>query len=303
MDEEKSDKKSAVITIIGRPSSGKSTFLNTVTGENVSIVSPFPQTTRNAIRGILNTSLGQLVFVDTPGYHKSDKKLNLMLKGVTEEHLEGTDILLYVIDCSREIGDEERLTAALAVAFQKKTIVVLNKIDLPAAVRNIEKCKEFVHSELPEIEPERILSVSAKERQGLSIVIDKLFSLAPVAPQYYPDEYYTDQEVSFRISEIIRGAAINCFSQEIPHSLFVDIADMEFKKDGKELWVRAFLCVEKESQKGIVIGKKGSMIKKIRLSSLKKMKKIFSYKIDLDLQVKVVKNWRQKDIFLTKLVR
>ena len=130
-----------------------------------------------------------------------------------------------------------------------------------------------------------------------------LYEIAPLGSLLYPEEYYTDQEVDFRIAEIIRGEAINRLKDEIPHCLYVSIADIEMKKNGKLLWVRAFLCVERESQKGIVIGKNASMIKEIRLASLKKFDEIFDYKIDLDLQVKVDKNWRQKDNVLKKLIK
>ena len=144
--------------------------------------------------------------------------------------------------------------------------------------------------------------MSAKSGDGVEGVLSALFELSPVAPHLYPEEYYTDQDVDFRIAEVIREQAMNRLSQEIPHSIFVEIADMEMKK-ANEMWVRAFLCVERESQKGIVIGKGANMIKTIRVESIKELRKIFTYRIDLDLQVKVVKNWRQKDVLLTKLIK
>ena len=119
----------------------------------------------------------------------------------------------------------------------------------------------------------------------------------------YPEEYYTDQEVDFRIAEIIREQAMNRLHEELPHAIYVDIADMEWRKNGKELWVRAFLVVERDSQKGMVIGKGATMIKTIRIESIKTMRQIFDYRVDLDLQVKVNKNWRQKDVILTKLLK
>lgn len=293
--------KTAVVTIVGRPSAGKSTFLNTACGEPVSIVSPMPQTTRNAIRGIVNTRLGQLVFIDTPGYHNSEKKLNLKLKGITEDQLAATEAVLYILDSTRRPGDEELMTAALIKPYAAKTVAAINKTD--AADSDTASCREFLRTQLPDIPDSRIFTISAKNDTGINEVLKALYELAPEAPHLYSEEFYTDQDVGFRISEVIREQAINRLEQEIPHSLYISIADMEMKKEGKLLWVRAFVCVERESQKGIVIGKGASMIKTIRVESLKQLRKIFPYKIDLDLQVKVDKNWRQKDPVLAKLIQ
>jgi len=295
------EKKCALVVIVGRPSAGKSTFLNDACQENVSIVSPIPQTTRNAIRGIVNTSLGQLVFVDTPGYHKSEKKLNLILQQTAKDQLEEADAVLYLIDSTRESGEEEALIADLVRPYAQKTVVAINKRDLPES--NALSCRTFIGQKLPELPAGRIFEISAKTDAGVEDLLRALYQIAPAQPNLYPEGFYTDQEVEFRIAEVIRGEAINRLQQEIPHALYVDIADAEFKNDGKKLWVRAFLCVERESQKGIVIGKGASMIKTIRAESLKKLREIFEYKIDLDLQVKVDKNWRQKDDRLSRLLK
>ncbi|MCR5725333.1 MAG: GTPase Era [Treponema sp.] len=292
--------KTALVTIIGRPSAGKSTFLNTASGEPVSIVSPLPQTTRNAIKGIVNTSLGQLVFVDTPGYHESEKKMNVKLRALTAEQLENADAILYVIDSTRPCGDEERLITNLLRTHQEKLVVALNKTDDSRS--RVQEARAFVKTELPSLSDEKIFAISAKEDTGINDILRALYDLAPEAPHLYPEEYYTDQEVDFRMAEIIREQAINRLQQEIPHALYVQIADMEMKKDNL-MWVRAFICVERESQKGIVIGKGASLIKTIRIESIKAMRKIFPYRVDLDLQVKVDKNWRQKDTRLDKLIR
>ncbi len=295
------EKKCALVVIVGRPSAGKSTFLNDACQENVSIVSPIPQTTRNAIRGIVNTSLGQLVFVDTPGYHKSEKKLNLILQQTAKDQLEGADAVLYLMDSTRESGEEELLISELVRPYAQKTVVAINKRDLPES--NALSCRTFIGQKLPELPAGRIFEISAKTDAGVEDLLRALYQIAPAQPNLYPEGFYTDQEVEFRIAEVIRGEAINRLQQEIPHALYVDIADAEFKNDGKKLWVRAFLCVERESQKGIVIGKGASMIKTIRAESLKKLREIFEYKIDLDLQVKVDKNWRQKDDRLSRLLK
>ena len=292
--------KTALVTIIGRPSAGKYTFLNTASGEMISIVSAIPQTTRNAIKGIVNTSLGQLVFVDTPGYHESDKKMNLRMRNIVADQLANADAILYVVDSTRACGDEEKLITALIKGHEKKTVVAVNKIDEKSS--NPGHVRSFLKQQLPDLNQAAILDASAKEDKGINEVLKALYELAPVAPHLYPEEFYTDQEVDFRIAEVIREQAINRLDQEIPHCVYVQIADMEMRSPAK-MWCRAFLCVEKESQKGIVIGKGAQMIKTIRVESIKQLRKLFDYKIDLDLQVKVDKNWRQNDIRLDKLLK
>lgn len=293
--------KNALVAIIGRPSVGKSSFLNTATGEKVSIVSPTPQTTRNAIRGIVNTSLGQLVFVDTPGYHDSEKKLNIALRTLTQEQLESADAILYIIDSTRPCGDEEKMIIDMIKPYEAKTVVAVNKIDL--AESNPKHVHDFLSVHLKNIPSSRIFDISAKEDKNINDVLRALYDLSEEGEQLYPEEYYTDQEVDFRIAEIIREQAINRLYDELPHAIYVDVADIQWRKNGKELWVRAFLVVEKESQKGMVIGKGASMIKTIRVEAIKACRKIFDYRVDIDLQVKVNKNWRQKNPLLTKLVR
>jgi len=193
------------------------------------------------------------------------------------------------------------MTAELIKPFAGKTVVGINKIDLPNT--STSKARLFISQNLPEIPSSRVFDISAQNDIGINDVLRGLFDFAPVAEHLYPTEFYTDQDVDFRIAEIIREQAINRLYDEIPHALYVEIADMEMRKDGKELWVRAFIVVERESQKGMVIGKGASMIKTIRVESIKECRKIFDYRVDLDLQVKVNKNWRQKDVVLTKLIK
>ena len=273
--------KTAVVAIIGRPSAGKSTFLNTACQEPVSIVSPIPQTTRNAIKGIVNTSYGQLIFIDTPGYHTSEKKLNLRLKNVTETQLEDIDCVLYVIDSTR-------------------IVVAINKTDLPTS--KTAPIRQFIATNLSNIPNERIFEMSAEKDIGINEVLKGLYDISPEGEPMYDEELYTDQDLSFRVCEIIRGEAINRLQDEIPHAVYVEVADVEHRNEGKKLWIRAFLCVERESQKGIVIGKGASKIKEIRMAAIAKLSEIYLQKIDLDLQVKVNKNWRQKDITLNRII-
>ena len=297
---ENSPLRTAVVAIIGRPSAGKSTFLNTACQEPVSIVSPIPQTTRNAIKGIVNTSFGQLIFIDTPGYHDSEKKLNLRLRNVTESQLEGIDCVLYIIDSTRPLGEEEVHTAALLKDLQAKTVVAINKCDLPAS--KPFPIRQFISEQLPQVPAGRILEMSAEKDTGINEVLKALYDISPEGEPVYDEELYTDQDLTFRVCEVIRGEAINRLQDEIPHAVYVEVADIEHRNEGKKLWIRAFLCVERESQKGIVIGKGASKIKEIRTAAVRKLSEIYIQKIDLDLQVKVDKNWRQRDYTLNRLI-
>ena len=290
--------KSAFVTIIGRPSAGKSTLLNKFCSQKVSIVSSVPQTTRNAVRGIVNRAEGQLVFTDTPGRHSSEKKMNKKLMEVSARSLAECDLVLYVIDCARGAGQEEEEIASLLRPFSQKITAAVNKTD--AAGADFEKSKEFILTRLPEIKENNIIAVSALTGAGAEDVLSSLFNMAAEGHAFYDGDYYTDQETGFRITEIIREQAINRLRQELPHSIYVEIADMEFKEE--KLWVRAFIIVERESQKGMVVGKGGEMIKAIRLGALKNLKNIFEWKIDLDLRVKTSKDWRSNDNTLRKII-
>ena len=294
-------KRTAIVAIIGRPSAGKSTFLNTACGEKVSIVSPVPQTTRNAIRGIVNGSRGQLIFIDTPGYHESEKKLNLRLRTITHDRLPESDCILYLVDACREPGREEEIIAEMLAPVAARVVVGINKTDIATAKPAMIRL--FLATHLPSVGNERIFEISAEKDTNIDPLLIKLFDLAPTGEPLYPEEFYTDQDVDFRISEVIREKAMLNTREEIPHAVYVEIADLEMRRNGKELWVRAFLVVERESQKSMVIGKGASMIKRIREEAMRDLNKIFPYHIHLDLQVKVNKNWRQKDPILGRLLK
>ena len=293
--------RSGVVCIIGRPSAGKSTFLNSVCGETVSIVSALPQTTRSSVRGILTAEQGQIIFIDMPGYHISEKKINRRLQLIAENRLQESEAVLYLIDAARLFGEEELAICALLKNKQDRLIVGINKTDSPAARPG--QTRISLMQALPDLPQERIFELSAQEKTGLEPVLAALFALLPEGELLYPKDFYTDQPVDFRIAEIIRGQAISRLYEEIPHALYVDIQDMEMKKNGKELFVRAFLCVERESQKAMVIGKGAAMIKAIRVESQKELRKIFPYRVQLDLQVRVDKNWRQKDRVLQSVLQ
>ena len=292
--------KSAFVAVVGRPSVGKSTLVNLVCGNKVSIISSVPQTTRNAIRGIINKEQGQLVFIDTPGRHSSDKKMNKKLMEVSSRVLNDSDLALYVLDTTREPGEEEKELASLLAPFAAKTIAALNKTD--AQLSNCSRSMDFLAEHLPALKAERCFEISAKTNNGIDALVNTLYAIAPEGEAFYPGDFYTDQEVDFRISEIIREQAILRLRQELPHALYVEVADMEFRDQNRRLWVRAFIVVERESQKGMVVGKGGEVIKAIRQASQKELAKIFDWKIELDLRVKTGKDWRSRDNVLRKIV-
>ncbi|MGL4986108.1 MAG: GTPase Era, partial [Treponemataceae bacterium] len=183
--------KTATVAIIGRPSVGKSTFLNSVSGEKISIISPVPQTTRNIIRGIINKKEGQLIFIDTPGYHASEKKMNLKMKTLTESILFDSDVILYMLDMSRSVGEEEELIAKLLASFTSKVVIALNKIDIDT--KNATEIKIFLTKFFSDLPASRIVSISAEKKTHIEELLSQIFILAPTAPALYPEEYYTDQ--------------------------------------------------------------------------------------------------------------
>jgi GTP-binding protein Era len=292
-------KKAAFVAVVGRPSAGKSTLLNQICGEKVAIVSAIPQTTRNAIRGIVNREQGQLVFIDTPGRHISEKKFNKKLSGISDKAVEDSDFILYLLDATRPPESEEAEIAAFLTPHQQRTFVAINKIDLREA--DCARCQQFLAENLPAVGKERCFEISAQNNQGVETLLTALYDEAEEGEPFYDAEYYTDQEVDFRITEVIREQAIKRLRQELPHALYVEVADAEFTKENEKLFVRAFIIVERESQKGIVVGKGGSMIKAIRLAALKELHAIFDWKIDLDLRVKTGKDWRHNDRILRRL--
>lgn len=289
--------KSAAVSIIGRPSAGKSSLLNTICGHKVSIISPVPQTTRNMIRGIWNDPLGQLLFLDTPGYHDSERKFNRQLQHVAVRAMNDADTILYVVDSSRKPGREESAILDLLSVTSVPVVAAVNKIDLPYAVP--DEAASWIHARLPAV---MCIPVSAVTREGIQTLLDVLIGLAPEGEALYPEEYYTDQPPEFRIAEIIREQTIIRVSEEIPHAVFVDIADIETDEPNSKLFIRAFINVERESQKGIVVGKGGRGIRDIRKASQRELRKLFPYSIELDLRVKVQHKWRKRDDLVKKLI-
>jgi GTP-binding protein Era len=237
------------------------------------------------------------VFVDTPGYHLSDKKINLHLKELATKTLSEVEIVLYLIDVSRPPGDEERALMELLRGVEEKVIIALNKIDMGEG--HVAETKEELRAEMNQ---PPIQSISALTGQGVDALLKIIWERAPQGERMYPEDYYTDQSPEFRIAEIIREKAILQTRQEVPHSLFVDISDMEMKNDNSYLWVRGFIYVERESQKGIVVGKGGEKIKSIVRSAEHECNQLFPYRVKLDVRVKTRPKWRKDEGLLSKLI-
>lgn len=306
--------KSGFCVLVGRPSAGKSSLLNALIGRDVSIVSPLPQTTRNAIRGIVTDHRGQIVFLDTPGLHERNERINRRMRDVVTAGLGDADVVVYVIDCARSPGAEERAVAARVAACGKPTVVVLSKLDLPRA--DASRARAFLSERHLAVEAvvetrgldrtdhpqggQRRPTAAEPDRSGLDGVRDAILALLPVGPQLYPEEYYTDQDPRFRIAEVVRGAVIARTRQELPHAIFVEV--VELTATPKALRARAQILVERESQKGIVVGRDGSGIRAIRQTAERDLGAIFERRVGVNLQVKVRPKWRRNEAILARVI-
>lgn len=304
--EDKSSEKlrSGVVTIIGRPSAGKSTFLNAVCKGKVSIVSKVPQSTRSAIRGILTNEAGQILFIDTPGLHESKKQFNEQLREVSLSTLKESDAVLYVIDSTRAFASEEESIFMLLKEKvpEEKIFIAINKCDEKKSQSGLIKLS--IEKQFPKVQKaSQLFEISSKKKEGLEALIAALMQAMPYGQHMYPPDFYTDQEPSFRISEIIREKAITNTREELPHAIYVKIDEMNMRKSAKALFVRAVIYVERESQKGIVIGKNAGLLKKIKEQSIKTLNDIFPYRINLSLQVAVDKDWRKNKKAVESILR
>ncbi|HIV98511.1 MAG TPA: GTPase Era [Candidatus Ornithospirochaeta avicola] len=291
--------KSISVSIVGRPSSGKSTLINTICEMKVSITSPTPQTTRNKIKGIYTDSRGQIVFVDTPGFHLSDKEVNKRMREITIESLSECDVLLYLLDGKRSAKKEEETLAELVKKAKVPVVAAVNKKDI-LSEDEIKDAEFFIRKTLS-LEP---CFISAKNDEGIDDLLIKIFSLGPEGELMYDESQYTDQNLEFRISEIIREKTINLLKDEMPHVIFVEIEDIEYSEEEGSVWIRAVINTEREGQKGIVVGKGGENIKKIRKESFKEIKRIFpDSKLQLDLRVKSQSKWRNNQAVLDRIFK
>jgi GTP-binding protein Era len=249
-----------------------------------------------------------LVFIDTPGIHICDKKLNQKLKAAGTRAVRDSDLILYLLDAARPPGVEEAAIAEIILSLPgdtpvTKTIAVINKIDSPVA--NAALCEQFLQEKFSNL---TIFKISALKKHGLNEVLDCLYQRAPEGPSYYDDDCYTDQDVRFRIAEIIREKCMLYLHEELPHCIYVDIEDVSLQTaeggngGNKKLVAMSVIRVERESQKGIVIGNGGAMLKRIRIAALKDLKQIFDWKIQLDIRVKTAPDWRRNDKILKQFV-
>ncbi|MFW5642830.1 MAG: GTPase Era [Alkalispirochaeta sp.] len=292
--------RSGFVMLLGRPSSGKSTLVNALCGHKVSIVSSVPQTTRNTIRGIVNDPRGQIVLLDTPGFHTSERAFNLKLREVVTDHLSEAEVLLYLIDPTRPPGEEEQAIAGIVRSLEVPRVVVITKTDSPRA--KVDGARRFLAEERLEELP--VVEVGGLHEPqgatGIGQLLDAVFAELPEAAPWYPDDYYTDQPPHFRIAEIVREQAIIRSREEVPHALFVEVADLE--QDEKRIWGRVFIYVERNSQQGILVGKKGATITAIRKESEAILSGLFPVPVRLSVQVKVRPKWRRDAALLKRLI-
>lgn len=280
------------IGVIGRPSTGKSSLINRICGHKVSIVSPVPQTTRSRVRGIVTREQGQLIFLDTPGLHLSDRKLNRVLREVALSVAGEVDVLLLVFDAGRRFGPEDHAVLAAASGFSGPRVAVRNKADLNTpggAAGAMERTIRQAGIDAP-------LPVSALTGAGVEALVARLLALSPPGELHYPADTYTDQSPDFRVAEVVREQVFARTFAEVPHALFVEVVDLEPRPAG--LWVRAAICVERPSQVGIVVGRGGAGIAAIRRGAEAELGAIFGRRVAVNLRVKVRKKWRRNDDLL-----
>lgn len=280
--------KSGFVAIVGRPNAGKSTLINVLVGEKVSIVTPVPQTTRNRILGIVNRPDAQVVFVDTPGIHKPLSRLNQQMMTFVRQALAERDLAVLIVDASARFGRGDEFALQLLKEYAPKAILALNKIDLipkPQLLPLIDR-----YSKLHDFE--EIFPVSALHNDGVEDVLQAVIRLLPEGPQYFPPEIYTDQPERFLASEIIREKVIRHTHQELPHVTAVFIE--QFEETETITRIHAMIVVERDSQRPIVLGAGGQRIKQIGTEARLELERLFPPKVFLELFVKIEPHWRDR---------
>jgi GTP-binding protein Era len=289
--------KSGMVAIVGPPNAGKSTLMNTLLGQKISIVTPKPQTTRNRILGILNSADYQIVLLDTPGLHKARQPLNLEMVKIAVASLSEVDAILFLIDVSLPMPERQSKAVEYLDGTNCPAILVLNKIDL----LDKEKLLPMIQAYQKMYPFAAIMPISAKHNSGTDLLINELVRILPEGPRYYPEDIPTDATERFIVAEIIREKIFLQTGQEIPYSTAVIIDD--FKEDEKRslVTIHATIIVEKSSQKGIIIGKKGSKLEQIGKNARLDIEKLLGQRVLLKLWVKVQKNWSTDMRFLKEL--
>ncbi|WP_062104651.1 GTPase Era [Bacillus niameyensis] len=286
--------KSGFISIIGRPNVGKSTFLNRVIGQKIAIMSDKPQTTRNKVQGVLTTNDSQMIFIDTPGIHKPKHKLGDFMMKIAMNSLKEIDMILFMINAEEGYGRGDEFILEKLHGVTTPVILVINKIDLiqpDTLLTIIDQYREKYNFA-------EIIPISALEGNNVDRLLETLKSYLPAGPQYYPADQVTDHPERFIVSELIREKALHLTREEIPHSIAVVIEKMSRRKDQDIIDIMAAIVVERDSQKGIVIGKQGSMLKEIGKRSRVDIENLLGSKVYLELWVKVQKDWRNKAFHL-----
>lgn len=287
--------KSGFVSIVGRPNVGKSTLLNSVIGQKVAIVSDKPQTTRNRIQGIYTDERGQVIFIDTPGVHKPKHRLGEYMVDITSRALREVDLILYMVDASVPLGSGEDYIINHLMNLETPVFLVPNKIDLIDESRVFELIQQLA----AKMNFAEVIPVSAAKKGNLDRLMDVLFGYLPEGPLYYPEDEYTDQPERFIIAEYIREKALYLTREEVPHSVAVEIEEFETRRN--LIYVRAAIYTERDSQKGIIIGKHGSMLKKIGEMARHDIENLLGSQVYLELWVKVKKDWRNSEAQLKNL--
>ncbi len=288
----KKDYKSGFVTLIGRPNVGKSTLMNHLIGQKIAITSNKPQTTRNRIQTVLTTEEGQIVFVDTPGIHKAKNKLGEYMVNVAERTLNEVDVVLWLVEPTTFIGAGEQHIAGQLKRVKTPVILVINKIDsvkrediLPA-INSYKDIYDFAE----------IVPVSARNGDNTEELIRTVMKYLPYGPQFYDEDTVTDQPERQIVAELIREKALHRLQDEIPHGIAVAIDQMKAK--GKVMHIEATIICERDSHKGIIIGKQGNMLKKIGSTARFEIEKMLEMQVNLKLWVKVKKDWRDSEFLM-----
>lgn len=288
--------KSGFVAIIGRPNVGKSTLMNQVIGQKIAIMSDKPQTTRNKIHGVYTSEHQQIVFLDTPGIHKRQSKLGDYMNQTALNTLGEVEAALFLIDASEGMGGGDRYIAEQLKNIRTPVILVMNKIDkiepeaLLPLIEEYRKLHDFAE----------IVPVSAMLGSNVSILLEQLGKYLPEGPQYYPDDQVTDHPEQFVCAELIREKILQMTREEVPHSIAVTIEDMKVQDNGV-VYISAVIFVERDSQKGIIIGKQGALLKEVGKRARHDIQNLLGSKIFMDLWVKVKKDWRNQDRVLRDL--
>lgn len=286
-------KRTGFATLIGRPNVGKSTLMNCLIGQKIAITSNKPQTTRNKIQTVYTDERGQIVFLDTPGIHKAKNKLGDYMVNVAEHTLKEVDVILFLVEPTSYIGAGEKHIIEQLKKAGTPVILLINKID---TLQKKEELLLYIDAYRKEMDFEQIIPVSAKEGDGTKEVLDAVFSYLPYGPMFYDEDTVTDQPQRQIVAELIREQALRLLEDEIPHGIAVSIDRMKFAR--KIVNIDATIICEKDSHKGIIIGKGGSMLKQIGTRARREIEDMLECQVHLKLWVKVKKDWRDSDFLL-----